>query len=122
MPYFALGYFGPVRLRPDSPRRKEVAVGAIKPAFSGRPRSTIREHLLAWENAETDWYERSEADALREEMRSAQPIAASGDLTGSIDVFIADIQEVEKVRAAIGGTSTEMVRIGFTILAAEPVA
>lgn len=120
MPYLLLGAYGSVTvpLRIDTPRRREVPVGAVRPAFSGAPRSTVRDYRITWEGAETDWLTREEADDIRAELKATPPIPLDGDLTGPIDAMVTDIQEVEKSRAAIDGVSTEIVRLGFTILEA----
>lgn len=117
MPFLTLPAFGDVRVEISSARRTEVPVGEVRRAFSGAPRSTVRAYKREWP-LETVWYTRATADSLRTALQATPPIAVTGDLAGSVNVYFSDIQEVEKTERVVGGTRTEYVRLGFLMLQA----
>lgn len=102
----------------NAARRKDVEVGEVRRAFSGAPRSSVRAYVREWEGVETRWISRAQADTFRSALEGAPPLAASGDLTGSVNVYIRNVQEVEKGRKIISGSAVEAVRLSFDILQA----
>lgn len=100
---------------PTSARRREFAIGEVRRAFSGAPRSSVRGYKLAWEGVETSWISRAQADTIRTAIKGTPPLTTTGDLTGAINTYILNIQEVDKARKMIGGVSVEAVRLSFDI-------
>jgi hypothetical protein len=107
-----------VKVIHSAPRRREEAVGEVRRAFSGAPRSSVRAYYSVWEGVETTWITRTAADTLRAALKGTPPVACTGDLTGSINAYVSNIQEVEKARLLSSGSNVEHVRLSFDLWAA----
>lgn len=107
-----------VQVITSSPLRSETAVGSVRRAFSGKPRSSVSDYFTEWNGVETAWLIKADADTLRAALEAGPPVSVSGDLTGSISVYVLNIKEVEKAEHRIAGVRTERVRLGFDMWAA----
>lgn len=103
-----------IPVMPTTPRRREFAVGEVRRAFSGAPRSSVRDYWLEWEGVETKWITRAQADTIRSALKSTPPLTVSGDMFGSVtSAYVQNIREVEKARKMFAGVNTEAVRLSF---------
>lgn len=117
MPFLTLPVFGDVKVDINSSQRAEVPVGEVRRAFSGAPRSTVSSYRREWQ-LETVWLTRTVINSLRTALEAAPPVAVTGDLTGSVNVYFSDIREIEKNEFRVGGTLTEHARLGFLMMQA----
>ena len=72
------------------PGRTRVEVGARARAFDGTPRSSVRARKDEW-TVTTAWMTRAAADTLLTALEGAPPLAASGEMLGSVNVHVSDI-------------------------------
>lgn len=111
MAYLVVGSTVPVAL--GGSQRTEVPIGEVRRAFSGAPRSSVSGYKREW-SVETAWMTRAAADTLRTALKGTPPVSVSGDLTGSISVYVQNIRTVGSDKGAAG----EFTRLAFDLLEA----
>jgi hypothetical protein len=106
---------------PGSPRMRQEPIGEVRRAFSGIPRSSVRDYFRMWEGVETRWLTRTEGDALFLALRGTPPLQASGDMVDGdyVDVLALNVERIETGRAMVDGVNTEMVRLSFDLWETE---
>ena len=77
---------------PVGPR---VEIGRRGRAFDGSARSTVRARIGNW-SIMTAYMATAAADTIVSALEGTPPLAASGDLTGSINVLVGNIQREHK--------------------------
>lgn len=84
-------------------------IGDFAPSFDGSPRSTIRStYKRVWNGIVTAPMSQTDANTLLAALKNAtQPVACSGDLTGSINCFPRNIH-VKPI--AVGSSHYESIR------------
>ena len=92
-----------------SGRRAEVPIGDVQRAYSKAPRSSVSGYKLEWRGVETVFIPRATANTLRTALKGTPPLAVTGDLTGSLNVYVRNIEEVDKTKLSGG----EYVRLSF---------
>lgn len=109
MPFLALGGTTmPVALEEFRSSREEV--GRVTRAFDGTPRSSVRSRDDTWE-VPLQWVPVATGATLLTAIEGTPPLAATGDLTGSVNVVTANVQKTY-MKFADG----EYVKISFTML------
>ena len=98
MPFLTIGGTT-VSVQDDSVDREEIAVGDVRPAFSGAPRSSVRAYKKKWTLA-TIPLSRTAADTLEGLLQASPPLTLAGDLTGSISGYASDIKMHSRQNAA----------------------
>ena len=88
---------------PVGPR---IEIGQRGRAFDGSARSSVRARKGEWPIS-TAYMTTAAADTMVTALEGTPPLAASGDLTGSINVLVGDIQREHK---AVG-----LVRLSFNV-------
>ena len=83
---------------PRQPRETRVEVGRRGRALDGSARSTVRARKGEWQ-VTTVAMTTAAADTMEAALEGTPPLAASGDLTGSINVLVGAI---ERTSAGIG--------------------
>ncbi len=91
---------------PGQPRETRFEVGRRGRAFDGSARSTVRARKGEWQ-VTTAAMTTAAADTMETALEGTPPLAASGDLTGSINVLVGNI---ERLSAGIG-----FVRLNFLV-------
>lgn len=76
----------------DEPEGVRVEIGARERAFDGGPRSSVRSRKWEWPIVTRIVPEATGATILAA-LEGSPPIAATGDLTGSIDVIVGDVRQ-----------------------------
>ncbi len=99
-----------VRVADGQVEREEFAIGEVRAAFSGAPRSAVRGYNTTWK-VTTIPITRSAADTLKGLLEATPPLTIAGDLTGSISGYVSDI--TTRSRTAAGGA--EFVTLSFKI-------
>lgn len=92
---------------------EDVPIGETGRAFDGSARSSVRGWKSQWE-VTTAWMAQSDAETLITALKGAPPLAASGDLTGSLNVVISAIRRVGHKKLATG----EGYQVAFTMMEA----
>lgn len=80
----------PVAVGTSSRARTEI--GKVERAFDGTARSSVRARKNDWPIT-TTWGAAATIDTIRAALEGTPPLAASGDLTGSVNVVITGIRE-----------------------------
>ena len=114
MPYLTLGDYADIPVTTSSPRMREEAIGGVRRAFSGVPRSSVRAYYRVWE-VETTWIPLADAETMIEAMKDPAPLTVSGDMLSATSALVVNIQRIETTTAVVGGTATEMMRLSFEL-------
>ena len=109
MPYLVIAS-QTIEVAHDTPVRTRVEVGERARAFDGTPRTSVRARKDEW-SITTAWMTRANADTLLTALEGTPPLAASGDMLGSVNVQVADI--TTNHTTLITG---EGVSLSFTVL------
>jgi hypothetical protein len=115
MQYLTLDGYLDVPVITSAPKMREEAIGGVRRAFSGMPRSSVRGYYRVWEGIETRWITVSDGEFLLDALKIALPIAATGRMVGTAYVLAVNVQRLETTTAIVAGIPTEMVRIGFDL-------
>lgn len=109
MPFLALGGTTmPVDLAEFQSSREEV--GRVTRAFDGTPRSSVRSRDDTWD-IPLQWVTAASGATLLTAIEGTPPLAATGDLTGSVSVLATNVQKTYRKFA-----DGEYVKITFTML------
>lgn len=92
---------------------EDEPVGKVERAFDGTARSSVRTYKDQW-SVVTRWLTTSEDTTVMAALKGTPPLAATGDLTGSVSVVLAGPISRDFKKFADG----ERVRITFTIMEA----
>ena len=95
-----------IPVEPRGPVGPRIEVGLRGRAFDGSARSTVRARKGEW-SIVTVFMTAAAATTIVSALEGTPPLAASGDLTGSINVLVGNIQREHKV---VG-----LVRLSFLV-------
>lgn len=109
MPFLSIGGTD-VSVANDTVDREEFAVGEVRAAFSGAPRSSVRAYKKRW-SMSTIPLTRTAANTLEGLLQANPPLTIAGDLTGSISGYASDIKMHSQTNAA----GAELVVVSFRL-------
>lgn len=113
MPFLTVGGTT-VEVADDTVDGEEFEVGEVRPAFSGKPRSSVRAYRSRW-SMRTIPLARATADTLKGLLKAAPPLTVTGDLTGAIDAYALNI----RTHSSTGSGGAELVVVTFDLWAAS---